>query len=142
MKVVHGVCILSQSCNALLRNGQHFIQTIALGQFMLRKNVLLFVNNLWCTENTLPAAWFSELLSECLTFRHKLDDFDEINASLFRNKEILNMHSIFRIGLQSSVFRFPFVWCLVIHPSSCFTTLFRQVLSDRDQICFSKHILD
>ena len=55
------------------------------------------MKNLWCTENTLPAAWFSELLSECLTFRHKWVDFDEINASLFRNKEILNMHSIFEL---------------------------------------------
>ena len=62
-----------------------------------KKNALLFVKNLWCTENTLPAAWFSELLSECLTFCHKWGDFDEINASLFRNKEILNMHSIFEL---------------------------------------------
>ena len=55
------------------------------------------MKNLSCIENTLPAAWFSELLSECLTFHHKRGDFDEINASLFRNKEILNMHSIFEL---------------------------------------------
>ena len=53
---------------------------------MLRKNAQLIVKNLSCTENTLLAAWFDELLSEYLTYRHMWGDFDEINASLFRNK--------------------------------------------------------
>ena len=105
MKVVHGVCILSQSCNALLRPA--FYTKTCFRTVYAKNNALLFVKNLWCAENTLPAAWFSEFLSECLTFRHKWGDFDEINASLFRNKEILNMHYIFELVCRVACIGFP-----------------------------------
>ena len=67
--------------------------------------------------------------------------FDEINASLFRNNNLEYAIQLSKWFASSSVYRLPFACCFVIHPLSCFMTLFRQLLSDRDQIVVGRNFV-